>query len=93
MLPVRHLILTACLLAPVALSAETWTLDRAVATALERSPDARIARARKRLNPGPVSIDAMLRFPGVEKTPTEQWMASAPAATRRGARRCRNARS
>jgi outer membrane protein TolC len=38
--------LTACLLAPVALSAETWTLDRAVATALERSPDARIARAR-----------------------------------------------
>jgi outer membrane protein len=46
MLPVRHLILTACLLAPVALSAETWTLDRAVATALERSPDARIARAR-----------------------------------------------
>ncbi len=46
MLPVRNLILTACLLAPVALSAETWTLDRAVATALERSPDARIARAR-----------------------------------------------
>ena len=29
-----------------ALRAEPWTLDRAVATALERSPDARVARAR-----------------------------------------------
>ena len=29
-----------------ALRAEPWTLDRAVATALERSPDARAARAR-----------------------------------------------
>lgn len=28
------------------LPAETWTLDRAVATALENSPDARVARAR-----------------------------------------------
>ncbi len=30
----------------VALHAEPWTLDRAVATALERNPDARVARAR-----------------------------------------------
>jgi outer membrane protein TolC len=29
-----------------ALRAESWTLDRAVATALERHPDARVARAR-----------------------------------------------
>lgn len=34
------------LLLPAALHAETWTLDRAVATALERNPDARAARAR-----------------------------------------------
>lgn len=34
------------LLAPAVLAAESWTLDRAVATALEHSPDARIARAR-----------------------------------------------
>lgn len=33
-------------LAPAALRAEPWTLDRAVATALENSPDARVARAR-----------------------------------------------
>jgi outer membrane protein TolC len=33
-------------LAPGALRAEPWTLDRAVATALENSPDARVARAR-----------------------------------------------
>ena len=31
---------------PAALRAETWTLDRAVATALERHPDARVAQAR-----------------------------------------------
>ncbi len=30
----------------VTLHAETWTLDRAVATALEHSPDARVAQAR-----------------------------------------------
>jgi outer membrane protein len=33
-------------LVPGALRAEPWTLDRAVATALENSPDARVARAR-----------------------------------------------
>jgi outer membrane protein len=38
-------LLVACL-APGALFAEPWTLDRAVATALENSPDARVARAR-----------------------------------------------
>jgi outer membrane protein TolC len=38
--------LAAALLGPAALHAESWTLDRAVATALERSPDARAARAR-----------------------------------------------
>jgi len=43
---VRRLLLAALLLIPAALPAETWTLDRAVATALERSPDARVARAR-----------------------------------------------
>ena len=31
---------------PAALRAEAWTLDRAVATALERHPDARVAQAR-----------------------------------------------
>ena len=31
---------------PAVLCAESWTLDRAIATALENSPDARIARAR-----------------------------------------------
>ncbi len=39
-------LLAAGLLGPAALHAESWTLDRAVATALERSPDARLARAR-----------------------------------------------
>lgn len=34
------------LLLPAAVHAETWTLDHAVATALERHPDARLARAR-----------------------------------------------
>ncbi len=34
------------LLAAAGLPAESWTLDRAVATALEHSPDARVARAR-----------------------------------------------
>ena len=38
--------LTIALLAPALLRAESWTLDRAVATALEHSPDARLARAR-----------------------------------------------
>ncbi len=38
--------LAAALLASAALRAESWTLDRAVATALERHPDARVARAR-----------------------------------------------
>ena len=33
-------------LLPLVATAEPWTLDRAVATALEHSPDARIARAR-----------------------------------------------
>ncbi|ACB74740.1 TolC family protein [Opitutus terrae] len=36
----------AALLAAGSARAETWTLERAVATALEQSPDARIARAR-----------------------------------------------
>ncbi len=39
------LLLVACL-SPGALPAEPWTLDRAIATALENSPDARVARAR-----------------------------------------------
>ncbi|MDP3069464.1 MAG: TolC family protein [Opitutaceae bacterium] len=39
-------LLVAALLAPAALRAESWTLDRAVLTALERHPDARVARAR-----------------------------------------------
>jgi outer membrane protein len=43
--PYLCLLATVLGLAPIA-AAETWTLDRAVATALERSPDARIARAR-----------------------------------------------
>jgi outer membrane protein TolC len=38
--------LVAALLAPAALRSESWTLDRAVLTALERHPDARVARAR-----------------------------------------------
>ena len=46
MRPARRLLLTALLLVPAALPAEVWTLDRAVATALERNPDARAARAR-----------------------------------------------
>jgi outer membrane protein TolC len=40
----RAVVIAILLVAP--LRAETWTLERAVATALERSPDARIARAR-----------------------------------------------
>jgi len=43
--PLLSLLLVAGL-APGALRAEPWTLDRAVATALENSPDARVARAR-----------------------------------------------
>lgn len=39
-------ILAVLLLAGPVLRAETWTLDRAVATALEQNPDARAARAR-----------------------------------------------
>ncbi|MBK8859197.1 MAG: TolC family protein [Opitutaceae bacterium] len=42
----RSLLFAASLFVPAALPAETWTLDRAVATALEQSPDARVARAR-----------------------------------------------
>jgi outer membrane protein len=41
-----NLFLAAALFASVPLRAEPWTLERAVATALEHSPDARIARAR-----------------------------------------------
>jgi outer membrane protein TolC len=41
-----RLLVAAALLLPAALRAESWTLDRAVATALERSPDARAAQAR-----------------------------------------------
>jgi outer membrane protein TolC len=42
-----HRVLLGTVLAAAAtLRAEPWTLDRAVATALERSPDARVARAR-----------------------------------------------
>lgn len=43
--PLLSLLLVAGLL-PGALRAEPWTLDRAVATALENSPDARVAHAR-----------------------------------------------
>lgn len=39
-------LLLAASLSPGAFSAEPWSLDRAVATALENSPDARVARAR-----------------------------------------------
>ena len=39
-------LLSSALLVSTGLAAEPWTLDRAVATALENSPDARIARAR-----------------------------------------------
>lgn len=42
-LPLR---LAAVLFAAATLHAEPWSLDRAVATALERHPDARVARAR-----------------------------------------------
>lgn len=45
----RSLLLSALavlILTPVAVRAEAWTLDRAVATALERHPDARVAQAR-----------------------------------------------
>jgi outer membrane protein len=46
MIPSLRILLVTALLGPVSLLAESWTLDRAVATALERSPDARAARAR-----------------------------------------------
>jgi len=46
MLPARRLLLVPCLLLAATLRAEEWSLDRAVATALERNPDARAARAR-----------------------------------------------
>jgi outer membrane protein len=48
MSPYRPLLSLLCVtgLALGALRAEPWTLDRAVATALENSPDARVARAR-----------------------------------------------
>ena len=39
-------LLASVLFLPALVRAETWTLDRAVATALERNPDARAARAR-----------------------------------------------
>ena len=42
----RLLLAASLLVGPAVLHAESWTLDRAVATALERSPDARAARAR-----------------------------------------------
>ncbi len=42
----KSCLLLLLLAAAPALHAETWTLDRAVATALEHSPDARAARAR-----------------------------------------------
>lgn len=42
----RFPLLATLLLIPSLLSAETWSLDRAVATALEQNPDARAARAR-----------------------------------------------
>jgi outer membrane protein TolC len=46
MLPARHLLAVTLLLLPASLRAEAWSLDRAVATALEHSPDARAALAR-----------------------------------------------
>jgi len=42
----RSILLVSALFVSAALRAEPWTLDRAVAMALERSPDARVARAR-----------------------------------------------
>jgi len=45
-LPSFPALLLLALSGPIALHAEAWTLDRAVATALERNPDARAARAR-----------------------------------------------
>lgn len=42
----RTTICTGLLILAPSLHAEPWTLDRAVATALENSPDARVARAR-----------------------------------------------
>ncbi|MBM3854514.1 MAG: TolC family protein [Verrucomicrobia bacterium] len=46
MKPSQTQFLAAFLLWPATLLAEAWTLDRAVATALDRNPDARAARAR-----------------------------------------------
>lgn len=42
----RPLLAALLLAGPTLLTAATWTLDRAVATALEQNPDARAARAR-----------------------------------------------
>jgi outer membrane protein len=44
--PAGAALLAAALLVVSPLAAEPWSLDRAIATALERSPDARVARAR-----------------------------------------------
>ncbi len=46
MRPFRLSFFAFALFLPAAVHAESWTLDRAVATALERHPDARLARAR-----------------------------------------------
>lgn len=46
MLPARRLLLVSFLLSASVLSAEEWSLDRAVATALQHNPDAGAARAR-----------------------------------------------
>jgi outer membrane protein TolC len=46
MLAFRPLLLASALFFSATLHAEPWTLDHAVATALEHSPDARVARAR-----------------------------------------------
>lgn len=46
MLARAFLLSIVALLAPALVHAEPWTLDRAIATALEHSPDARVARAR-----------------------------------------------
>jgi len=50
----RSLLLTALLLIPAALSAETWTLDRAVAPALDQRPDPRVAPPRAQGPPAPL---------------------------------------
>jgi outer membrane protein TolC len=46
MLTFRQFLFSSAVLVATTLRAEPWTLDHAIATALEHSPDARVARAR-----------------------------------------------